>query len=376
MKLRILADDLTGALDAAAPLAGVASSRRVPVYLESPHASDAEVQTLAIATRDVDPETLPQRLSKAVPWLADADLSFKKIDSLLRGNTFAEVAHLALTGPFERVIFAPAFPAQGRLTRADRHRVHETVAAGPTLSSKFERLGVSAQALHRVDAGALPAARILIPDIETDADLLRLVALADNGSADKWLWCGSAGMARAWARHLGVCDRPAASELTQPRPLLCISASIHPAWRAQWAALREQQWCETLAGDASGLRRAAQALASNTGVALDLASPLALNPPQAAEALAATMEALVDRLPRPAQAVVIGGDTLLALCRASGVTHLAALPEGRTGWGRCELVGGRWNGLVCRTRSGAFGAADDLCSVLDRTAPSPTKETQ
>jgi hypothetical protein len=140
------------------------------------------------------------------------------------------------------------------------------------------------------------------------------------------------------------------------------------------AALREHDGCEVLAADAAGLQHAAIALQSQACVALDLASAQMLAPAQAAEALAATMQSIVTQLPRPAQVVVIGGDTLLALCRAAGVTRLDALPESRSGWGRCQLVGGRWDGLVCRSRSGAFGARDDLCSVLNGTASRSIKE--
>jgi hypothetical protein len=180
-------------------------------------------------------------------------------------------------------------------------------------------------------------------------------------------------MAHAWARHLGV-RAPAASRMDAAGPRLCLSASIHAVLRQQLAALREQEGCEVLAADATGLQRAALALQSHASVALDLASPQPLTPTQAAAALAATMQAVVDQLPRPAQAVVIGGDTLLALCRAAAVTRLDALPESRSGWGRCQLVGGPWDGLVCRTRSGAFGAPDDLCSVLNGTTSRSIKE--
>ena len=379
MKLRILADDLTGALDAAAPLTGLTKLGRVPVHLDSPSASDADVQALAIATRDVDSDALPELLAQAVPWLADADISFKKVDSLLRGNTLAEVAHIAQAGHFEWVIFAPAFPAQNRLTRADRHRVPDEAAgrvvAGGSLSSMFELLGLSARPVHWIYPGELPAEQVLIPDIATDGDLRMLVALADSGAARRWLWCGSAGMAHAWARQLGAREPAAAARADAAAPRLCLSASIHPVVRAQLTALREQGACEVMAADAAGLQRAALALQSRACVVLDLASPQVLAPAQAGAALATAMQSVVNQLTHPAQVVVIGGDTLLALCRAAGVMQLEALPERRSGWGRCQLIGGRWDGLICRTRSGAFGAPDDLCSVLNGASRSIKEPT-
>jgi hypothetical protein len=61
--------------------------------------------------------------------------------------------------------------------------------------------------------------------------------------------------------------------------------------------------------------------------------------------------------------VVIGGDTLLAMARASAATALMAYRSPRRGWGLARFVGGRWAGRLCWSRSGAFGPADDLVDL-------------
>ena len=53
--------------------------------------------------------------------------------------------------------------------------------------------------------------------------------------------------------------------------------------------------------------------------------------------------------------IMIGGDTLLALCRASGASALLAHPAVKPGWGCARLIGGTWHGVPCYSRSGAFG---------------------
>ena len=85
------------------------------------------------------------------------------------------------------------------------------------------------------------------------------------------------------------------------------------------------------------------------------------------------MHAVVTKRARPAMLVVVGGDTLLALCRAAGVHALQAGTSPRAGWGRARLVGGPWDGLICYSRSGAFGPPDDLRALLDtRSLPRHT----
>ena len=64
-EMRILADDLTGALDTAAAFAG-----EVPVYLDAPAAVDASpcpVSVVATATRDVPVDSLPRLLAPSLP---------------------------------------------------------------------------------------------------------------------------------------------------------------------------------------------------------------------------------------------------------------------------------------------------------------------
>jgi uncharacterized protein YgbK (DUF1537 family) len=96
-----------------------------------------------------------------------------------------------------------------------------------------------------------------------------------------------------------------------------------------------------------------------------------------AEALARLDQAMhefVAQRPRPPALAVVGGDTLLALCRALGVHGLLAGPSPRAGWGRAKLLGGAWDGLICYSRSGAFGPPDDLLAMmtaLSHRAPTP-----
>jgi len=351
----ILADDLTGALDSAAAWA---HAGEVPVFLDQPGQSGQLVQIVATGTRDVPLANLPALLAPSLDWLVASGSAFKKIDSLLRGNTFAELAWLMRSGRFAGVVFAPAFPAQGRFTAQGRHwvapphqphgpRTHEHAG---TLEQAFAAVGLPTCIPIRVQDSLRDAGKVVIPDMLSDHDLDRLADLAVQPQAQRWLWCGSAGLAWALARQEAVvapsgASREAAMVPSDPAQgvTLVLTASCHPI-------LREQ------------LRQLPLPMAGTE--LLDLAEAQPLSPAQAQARLRQHMLAVVTNRPRPATLVVVGGDTLLALCRAAGVRSLQASASPRAGWGCARLVGGLWDGLTCYSRSGAFGPPDDLRALL------------
>ncbi|WP_157271834.1 four-carbon acid sugar kinase family protein [Azohydromonas aeria] len=351
--LRILADDLTGALDCAA-----AFGAGVPVHLGRPAATAATaglpVEIVATATRDVPPGELPALLAPSVEWLRGAGVAFKKVDSLLRGNTFHEASWLAGQGGFEGIVFAPAFPAQGRVTEAGQQWI-----VRPGEARTPARAETIAQVL-----GA--QAGLWVPDVRSDAEMDAVAALALQPGAARRLWCGSAGLAHALARRMGVPSAGAAAAPVAGPPML-VSASHHAVSREQWRVLRGSRWADQChAGtDPASLRREAAGYPR----LIDL-SPETLITAGEAAALLERQAALIARhAPRPGALVVVGGDTLLALCRALGAGGLRSAPAlERPGWGSAQLVGGRWDGLVCHTRSGAFGGPGDLLDVMDALA--------
>jgi D-threonate/D-erythronate kinase len=195
---------------------------------------------------------------------------------------------------------------------------------------------------------------VVVPDVRSDADLATLAALATRADAREWLWCGSAGLGWALARQHAPAP-PAANPTSAHRapvvspPVLLVTASQHPVLRGQLQHLAQHAGSHTL---------------------IDLMERDALSPAEAAERLASRALALVATRARPGTLVVVGGDTLLALCRASGVRALRAGVGPRAGWGSARFVGGRWDGTLCLARSGAFGAADDLHALLQPPIPS------
>ena len=113
--LRLIADDLTGALDTAAQFTGRMGP--LPVLLDRTIAAPEGSYVLDLSCRDGDEKSAVALTRESLRCFSGADLAFKKIDSLLRGHWAAELAEIVKSGAFRRIVLAPAFPAQGRLTR-------------------------------------------------------------------------------------------------------------------------------------------------------------------------------------------------------------------------------------------------------------------
>jgi uncharacterized protein YgbK (DUF1537 family) len=360
--LRILADDLTGALDCAA-----AFGAGVPVHLGHPameSQSTIAIDIVATATRDVPPTELATLLEPSLSWLRGAEVAFKKIDSLLRGNTFDEVDWLARQGGFQGVAMVPAFPAQHRITKQGQQWWRKPDGSVDPVA---ESISHSLQARGwRIETGHNPPnlqseATVWIPDVLTDQDLDAVAEFALHTTG--WLWCGSAGLAHALARRLPA-RPPAAIDVPATGQIVFVSASHHTVTREQWRVLRSSSFpAMYFSGEDLHTLNSGSI---NHPLLIDLSSEAPLSAAQAATLLRAQCRVIADYVSRPRALVVVGGDTLLALCRALGANSLISETAlDRSGWGCARLSGGAWDGLVCHTRSGAFGAANDLLEVMN-----------
>lgn len=357
-QLRILADDLTGALDCAA-----AFGAGVPVHLGKPDSFEVPgIDIVATATREVSVAELPALLAPSLAWLRRADVAFKKVDSLLRGNTFDEVDWLARHAPFTGLALVPAFPAQNRVTENGQQWWQQTdgtrSAVAASMADTLRARG------WRVETGITPpdlasGAVAWVPDVLQDGDLDAVATHALH--AHGWLWCGSAGLAHALARRLPP-QGLAPAHTPSAGPVMLVSASHHPVSREQWRVLRTARAADCHSGEDP---KSLNVNAAHYSTLIDLSAAERITPEQAAALLHAQTRAIAAHAPRPRTLVVVGGDTLLSLCQALGASGLQSeVALNRPGWGCARMVGGRWDGLVCHTRSGAFGGPQDLLQVL------------
>ncbi len=328
--LRLVADDLTGALDSAAPFATPQAPVRVllvpaPPPLPDRCAISSESRDLPLA----DAVAAATRAAAALrPGAGPHSLWFKKIDSTLRGHPFAETAAILAATGCAHCVVCPAFPAEGRITRAGRH--------GLLREGRWTPLpeGDLAAAVARAGLAAT-----IVAEAETQDALRRAIAP----------WRGRAGLLWAGARGLAEALAGAPPALPMPAVAAVVAGTTHPTTRAQLARLA-----------ASGPRAAI--LDCTAGAADAAATQAAVHrlfagrDPQAA-------------LPDAGAIVVVGGATLAAALAAAGAQALELAGEVAPGLPLARIVGGRLAGRTVVTRSGGFGGPEDLAALVARGAP-------
>lgn len=336
MTLRLLADDLTGALDSAArfvPLVGP-----VPVLWRT----DDLPPTAAIdaGTRELDAAAARTAMERLAPHFQGADLAFKKIDSLLRGHVAAELA--ACMQHFDHCVLAPAFPFQGRITRNGRQLArdgHHWRDSGVDLPAALCACGLTAH-LH---------------DAEADADLDAIVA-AGQALRGRVLWCGTGGLAGALAGSRTV----ACPKL--PRPILALIGSDHRVSAAQLAATgdRLHRIADVGSDGIAAIRRSLQAGAAAICLTLPANTPRR----DATQCIGACFASVLRLLGQPGTLVVSGGETLRGICESLGAARLDVDGEVVPGVPTSILRGGAWNGQRVVSKSGAFGDAGFLARLF------------
>ena len=362
--VRIIADDLTGALDTAGCF--VCQGQSLPLIFDAASLPGSGNYALSTETRDVAEDEALARVSAFAPAFDGFDgLVFKKIDSLLRGHVAAEIAHIVRQSRIEAVVLAPALPGLGRVTRNgrqwaklagdDKYRM-----TGPDLASAFARLNIAVQSGFS-ESPTSGAPRVFLCDAETDDDLKRV---ADQGRRmGRVLWCGSAGLAEAIAG-------PTAPLKLAARRVLVICGTRHPV-----ASLQVKRLCRdepsALAAlppdyDATAAARIVNArLKANTWAALVADIP-DMQATEARRLLEKALREVLPRLDRPDAVIVMGGDTL-AVCNGSlGAYGLAVRGLLERGIAVSEFADGAWAGLPVISKSGAFGSEDTLREIIEK----------
>ncbi|GAB2964788.1 hypothetical protein LWP59_23735 [Amycolatopsis acidiphila] len=369
-RLVIVADDLTGAADAAA---AYGPFDRVAVALDGSAAlPDADVIAIDTDSRHRSPEFAARAVAAAVRGAADAGFPlYKKIDSTLRGNIAAEVG-AALHELSATALLAPAFPGTGRTVTGGVLRVGDTVRgdlrelfAGTGLRTALIPLDVVRSGPSEVVAAyRAAAADVVCADAVTEADLEVLHA-AGTALGPDVLLVGSAGLTRVAARARGHRERPFPP--AGGAAVLTVLGSYSGLAREQRAAMAASGEVTVVAVAAPfGLaeqRRAGAALSTSDGDVLlvpDPAAPVArADAAEVAGALASVAARHVARRRDTLAGLILaGGETARAVLLAAGVRGFTVLGELAPGVVRSAVP--ELGGLPLITKAGAFGAPDTL----------------
>lgn len=187
MRVLIVADDLTGALDSAVTLAQAGLDcvvARRPADVPEALARRPEVLSISTASREGTAEAARAAVAAALDAVGTLPpIVFKKVDSRLKGHVAEEAATLAARTGRTRALVSSAIPAQGR------------VVTGGQLTG----VGVATP----IDVVAVMAASGLdldVPEARDDGDLD--AALERAGTEAPLLLVGAAGLAAALGRRL------------------------------------------------------------------------------------------------------------------------------------------------------------------------------
>lgn len=388
-RLIIVADDLTGAMDVAGPLASRGLSTWVVACVEGGAAQQlagADVASINADTRHLSSEQAARRVRSVVRELIhpDAEILIKKIDSTLRGNVVVETLAMLQESGRRAAVVAPAFPRQGRtviegvvrvqgVPLEDTHFARDALSPPPLqpLHVLFARADASAD-VHLVDRGASVALasgesrQIFVVDSATDEDLRATVRTLRCNFRDVLL-VGSAGIAEALAE---VCFEHVPGSVATPvveGPLLFVVGSRAEPSAQQASALVETAAARIVAAP-NGRIDIDAALRATESILVLKATPdvgdSEGDAAQVAQRLSDGVATLLER--RPIAAVVAtGGDTAVAILRRLSQPTLRVTGNLLPGvpFGRIH-AGGREVWFV--TKAGGFGARDTFVTIAQR----------
>ena len=347
--VRLLADDLTGALDTAAEFVGLCG----PFDVTWPGASSTpSALSLAIdcGTRERSKAESVEIVGRLAPLLRGGTIAYKKVDSLLRGAWAAELGACLRGGDWASCVVAPAFDYQGRRTvggqqfartvQGEWHRV------GDNLLDQLKRDGIEARL---AGPDTLLQGGVQVFDAENDLCLDRVVEMGQRMPGPV-LWCGSGGLAGALAR-----GRRANAPLQLKRPVLGLFGSDQAATAAQLAACGD---ATVALAEGESVARVDRKLADDGVALVKFSLAEGLSRAEAARRIARELTALITALDPPGTLVVAGGETLKAVCLALGAHALQVTGRIVPGLPRSVLQGGRWAGVNVISKSGAFGTSE------------------
>lgn len=228
--IAILADDLTSALDGAAPFAHRGLSARVILQVPLGPQQGTDIIAFDLDSRFLPPEEASRRFERAAAGVKHADIIYKTIDSTLRGNLGYETRGTLAGCGRKQAIVVPAFPDAGRTTVQGRQYVHGVLLEQSEFAQDPTHPIATSVVATRM--AGLDTTQYRICDADNNADIDAVIHR--EGLSAPVVWVGSPGIASALARALDpsnvVCPSYSFSAASR---VLIVVGSLHPANQAQ-----------------------------------------------------------------------------------------------------------------------------------------------
>jgi uncharacterized protein YgbK (DUF1537 family) len=384
VEIAIVADDLTGALDSAAPFAARGAETRVAAIPDLDRLGTPMPAVLSASTtsRHLPPDLAAASVAETCAMLSrlEPGLWFKKIDSTLRGNVAVETLAAMAASGLDHAIVCPAVPAHGRSVEdgvvmvdgvplPNTDFVHDAVtpASSTPLADQFRALDPSLTVAEiAIPLPAAPSARaVWIVDASNADDLAEIAAWLAKRNGQS-LAVGAAGLGEALAEIL-VGPRSNYPSQRIDGPFLFVIGSRATRTEAQVGRLIAGH-AEIRIIDAPGGRfNPAQAIVSAEGQSAIISIPHRTDDPtaeQVARSLGENVAALLERMAFGA-VFMTGGDTAAAVLAA--IDHPVVALDGEVvpgvPLGHVEF-GGKPLRLI--TKAGGFGEESLLADLVAR----------
>jgi len=251
----VVADDFTGVNDTVVQFSKLGLRTITTLNLEKVRRLISEYDVVGVTTesRSIDKEksyAILYSLGERVKDLLDSILFYKKVDSTLRGNIVSEIVGLADSLNPDLIVFAPAFPKQGRTTRDGVQLVNgvpvertyfgrdlRSPVKSSYLPSYFEPIfgpayrHVSLRELRGGDVQhVVKEFKVLSFDVESELDLRSIVNMVSSYEEKRVIWVGSAGLAEQLAYNTIIGS-------AKGKPTLMAVGSVNELARNQVQAL-------------------------------------------------------------------------------------------------------------------------------------------
>ncbi|APO78511.1 hypothetical protein AM571_PC00774 (plasmid) [Rhizobium etli 8C-3] len=347
LKVAIIADDLTGALDTAAPFVEAGLAVAVAIDVEAAReaiARSADVVVINTASRALAEDAAAHRVRLAAEVLLSAEpaIVMKKIDSRLKGNVAAESSALVEVFALKSILVAPAIPDQKRFT-------YRGCVVGRGVDSP----------IPVAELFANHSQIVAVADAEDDSDLDSIAGENDWRSV---LAVGARGLGAALARRLGKAGGHSQTFEPAIRTLFAIG-SRDPITAQQMDRLEASGALRMVADAPLGAVESGEGfelpalLRCSGGTADDAAA--------VAQRFAKGVKSVMDDT-RPDMLMVGGGDTALAVFGELGMRILVPKGEIEAGVPWFDVTAADGRHLRSAVKSGGFGSCDSLLRLIVR----------
>ena len=216
-RVGILADDLTSAADGASPFVGrglsaLVGRRWLPMTTADVCAGDT-------GSRSAESGAAIASTERFSTSLKSSEILYKTVDSTLRGHVRAEIGAALKASGRKILVFAPAFPKAGRITRNGV----QLVDGIPVDLSTYAHDPVHPAATSLLaDLVPSEARSAILLDAETQDDLdAQIATISDPHDV---LWVGSPGMAQALAARI-LSESPQLVPTTSRKVLIVVGSA-------------------------------------------------------------------------------------------------------------------------------------------------------